>query len=210
MEVVEIAPGLWRWTAYHDEWKQAVGSVYVETEDGVVLIDPLVPPGESDRVRLWQALDRDVKRVGGAVHVLVTVYWHTRSAPEIMNRYRARLWAHAKAQKTVGRRAGSVTDPFEAGDPLPGGIQAYVGRWSEVVYWLPGDRTLVTGDVILGAKGGGLRFCPESWTPTAGGHAAWRDNLRPLLDLPVERVLVSHGEPVLAGGLEALEPLFRD
>jgi hypothetical protein len=29
-------------------------------------------------------------------------------------------------------------------------------------------------------------------------------SLRPLLELPVERVLVSHGEPVLRGGLEAL------
>jgi hypothetical protein len=28
--------------------------------------------------------------------------------------------------------------------------------------------------------------------------------LRPLLDLPVERVLVSHGEPVLDGAREAL------
>ena len=28
--------------------------------------------------------------------------------------------------------------------------------------------------------------------------------LRPLLDLPIERVLVSHGQPVLAGGCAAL------
>jgi hypothetical protein len=28
--------------------------------------------------------------------------------------------------------------------------------------------------------------------------------LRPLLDLPIERVLVSHGQPVLHGGAQAL------
>ena len=44
MVVLELAPGLWRWTAYHEEWKEDVGSVYCETRDGVVLIDPLVPP----------------------------------------------------------------------------------------------------------------------------------------------------------------------
>jgi hypothetical protein len=31
------------------------------------------------------------------------------------------------------------------------------------------------------------------------------DALRPLLDLPIELVLVSHGEPVFSGGRDALE-----
>ena len=46
MDVLEIAPGLWRWTAYHDEWKEDVGCTFVSTEDGVVLVDPLVPGEE--------------------------------------------------------------------------------------------------------------------------------------------------------------------
>jgi hypothetical protein len=36
------------------------------------------------------------------------------------------------------------------------------------------------------------------------GQRELREALRPLLDLPVEMVLVSHGEPVLGGGREAL------
>ncbi len=200
-----IAEGLWRWTAYHEEWKQQVGCVYLEAAGVVVLIDPLVPP--EDEERFWAALDRDVERAGAPVHVLITVYWHTRSARPLAERYGARVWAHAKGEKTVGRRAGEVS-LFEPGDPLPGGVQAVPARWSEVVYWLPDHRTVVTGDVILGDGDGGLRFCPESWTPKAGGHAVWRRNLRPLLDLPVERVLSSHGPPVLEGGRAALEPLL--
>ena len=43
MNVHEIAPGLWRWTGFHEEWKQDVGSVYLEAPDAVCLIDPLVP-----------------------------------------------------------------------------------------------------------------------------------------------------------------------
>ena len=44
-------------------------------------------------------------------------------------------------------------------------------------------------------------------TPWLGEHRAeeGRDALRPLLELPVERVFVGHGEPVLEGGREALE-----
>ena len=43
MDVLELASGLWRWTTFHEEWREDVGSVYCETADGVVLIDPLVP-----------------------------------------------------------------------------------------------------------------------------------------------------------------------
>jgi hypothetical protein len=48
-------------------------------------------------------------------------------------------------------------------------------------------------------------LCPESWLYWVSVN---RDELRmllqPLLDLPIERVLVSHGEPVLSGGTDAL------
>ena len=126
MDVTEITPELWRWTTWHDEWRHEVGCVYVEAPDAVCLIDPLVPAEEAER--FWQALDRDVERLGRPVHVLITVYWHTRSARALVERYGARLWAHVKAQATIGRRAGEITDLFEAGDPLPGGIQAFAPR----------------------------------------------------------------------------------
>jgi hypothetical protein len=38
--------------------------------------------------------------------------------------------------------------------------------------------------------------------------AGLRELLRPLLELPVERVLVSHGEPVLRDGHAALRRLL--
>jgi len=33
-----------RWTSYHDHWEEDVGCVAVETDDGLVFIDPLDPP----------------------------------------------------------------------------------------------------------------------------------------------------------------------
>ena len=53
------------------------------------------------------------------------------------------------------------------------------------------------GDVILGDGKGGLRLCPQSWLPAGIDHRRLREALKPLLDLPVERVLGSHGEPVV-------------
>ena len=194
----EIAEGLWRWTARHPDWKPSddwdaeVGCVYCETPGAVVLVDPLAPDEPSEQERLWRALDRDVERLARPVAVLLTVHWHQRSSAETAARYGGTVW-----------RAGD--DPAA----LPEGVEAHPGGFDEeVLFWLPGHRALVAGDVILGKEGGGLRLCPESWLPAGGGHRALRGTLRPLLALPIERVIVSHGEPVLEGGHAALEPLL--
>ena len=199
MDVVEIAPGLWRWSTYYEEWKQDVGSVYCETEDGAVLVDPLVPHGPPDvREHFLRSLDRDVERMDGRVHVLVTVFWHVRSVAEVAARYDAQVWAPTSGRAAIERRVGKVTDTFRPGDRLPGGIESFrTARAAEVVFWLPQHRALVPGDVLLGDGEGGLRLCPQSWLPEKKSVADLAESLRPLLELPVERVLVSHGEPVL-------------
>ncbi len=205
MEVTRIADGLWRWSTYYGEWRDEVGSVYVEADDAIVLIDPLVPEERDEAERFWRALDRDVERAGAPVHVLVTVFWHVRSAAEVVRRYRGRLHAVSRARAPIERRAGLTSVVFRPGDPLPGGAEALPsGRATEVVFWLAAHAAVVPGDVLLGDAGGGVRLCPESWLPSGVGHAELRTALAPLLELPVERVLVSHGVPVLGGGHAAL------
>jgi len=76
-------------------------------------------------------------------------------------------------------------------------------RWT-AWHWLADARALVPGDAILGAGGGGLTLCPASWVGGEDKLAKLRETLRPLLDLPIQIVLVSHGEPVLRGGARAL------
>ena len=199
MDVQELAPGLWRWTAFHPEWKEEVGSVYYEAPDAVVLVDPLVPQDEPKR--FWSALDRDIERRAKPVHVLITTFWHTRSAREVAERYGAHVWAPSRGRGAIERRARTVTDVFRPDDELPGGVvPAKTARGAEVVFWIPTHKSLVTGDVIIG----GLKLCPKSWLPEKVSLDQLRDSLRPLLELPVERVLVSHGDPVLSGGREAL------
>jgi glyoxylase-like metal-dependent hydrolase (beta-lactamase superfamily II) len=208
VEVERIADGLWRWTAFHEEWKQEVGCVYAESEDAVCLVDPLVPPEARDR--FLAALDRDVERLGLPVQVLVTVFWHTRSARELAERYRAEIWAPSRARAAVERRTGPVRT-FGPGDRLPGGVEAFAtARTNEVVLFLPAYRALAAGDVLLGADEGEgeLRLCPESWLPDGVGHEALRASLLPLLDLPVRHVLVSHGTPVIGTGGDALRRLL--
>ena len=139
--------------------------------------------------------------------MLVTVYWHGRSSGELSAR---RVWASTRSKQPLKNRGIEVTDAFRAGDELPGGIRAFqTARSAEVVYWLPDQRALVVGDVLLGAgakprpTSDPLRLCPERWLGK-GTHEELRKTLRPLLELPVERVLVSHGVPILSDGKDAL------
>jgi glyoxylase-like metal-dependent hydrolase (beta-lactamase superfamily II) len=203
VEVAELRPGLWRWTAYHEEWRKDVGCVYYEAPDAVVLIDPLVPPDKAEAKRFWTALDRDVKRAATPVHVLITVFWHARSSREIVDRYGARLWSNEAQRRRIGNRAGDPTDVFGPGDRLPGGIRAFdAHRKHEVLFWLPRHRTLVAGDVLLGSP---FRLCPRSWLPRDTTPEQLKEGLRALLDLKPVRILVSHGQPVLRNGQAELQ-----
>ena len=190
VEVQRVDDGLWHWTAPHPEWKPGgawerdVGCVYWEAGDAVVLVDPLVPTDDADRARFLEALDRDVERVALPVAILLTCEWHARSQAELAERYDARVFT----PPTAGRLPGDAT----ALD-VP----------EEVVYWLPGARALVPGDALLGTPNG-LTVCPASWFDDRGGIDELARALRPLLDLPVERVLTTHGPPVLADGHAAL------
>lgn len=198
-ELRRIRPGLWRWTAAHpawvagakpespSDWPQDVGCVLLDARDATVLIDPLLPDGDD---AFLARLDRHVTERGLPVSILTTIKWHRRSRDELARRYGART-SRAKVQ-------------------LPAGVEAKPIRGAgETMFWLTEHRTLVPGDRIMGAPGGGLRLCPESWLgyltrdprPTLAEVAV---RIRPLLDLPIEVVLVSHGEPVLSRGRQAL------
>jgi len=191
MTVDHLAPGLWRWTAPHpdwqegDDWEQEVGCVYYEAPDATVLIDPLVPPaGDGDR--FFEALDRDVERRGLPLAIVLTCEWHGRSAQELAERYGA---------------TGEARQGLEAHE-LP--------EIEERIWWIPEHGALVPGDVLLGDGVGGVRVCPDSWLGERSSHESIRTALRPLLDLPVDRILVSHGRPVLENGGAALEQALRD
>jgi hypothetical protein len=195
-----LAHGLWRWTAPHPawvadaepdspgDWEQMVGSVLYELEQVAVLIDPLLPSSNRDGFRAW--LDDHVG--GRPVSILTTIRWHRRDREKLAERYRAQ-----------------TRQPWNA---VPRGVVPYSLRGAgERLYWLPGAAALVAGDRLLGAADGRLRVCPESWlrrerTDRRGVATL----LRGLLELPIELVVPSHGEPVTRGGGAALARAIAD
>jgi hypothetical protein len=195
--LVELRPGLYRWEARHPEatpsptpgspadWGPDVGSVAYAAPEALVLVDPLVP---KDRPDLQVALDDLVERHGRPVVILTTLQFHRRSRSELGRRYSA---STSRAKKS-----------------LPNGVETVqIHGAGETMVWLTEHRALVPGDRLLGDDRGGLRLCPDSWLrylPSGMRQPELRAALRPLLDLPVELVLVSHGAPVLAEGRDAI------
>ena len=193
----EIRPGLWRWTARHPEWRPGakpesaadwppeVGCVACAVPDRLVLIDPLVP---GDRGQEFWRIVAGIRAHGAPISVLTTIKWHRRSRDEFVERFGAST-SRARSQ-------------------LPDGVETVQIRGAgETMVWLPEQRALIPGDRLLGDGGGGLRLCPESWLGYLPGEmtqAKLAAALEPLLDWPIEIVVVSHGEPVLSGGREAV------
>ena len=192
MPLSELETGLWRWTAIHPDaeespapgspadWPAKVGSAAYAADDTFVLIDPLVPD------ELWTELDELAR--GRKAIVVTTLGFHRRSRDEVVKRYDA---STSRARRNLPSNV----------IPIP------LRRAGETMFWLPDVRTLVPGDRLLGDENGGVRVCPDSWLrylESGLTGAELRVILQPLLYLPIERVLTSHGEPVLSGGREAL------
>ncbi|HET6945897.1 MAG TPA: hypothetical protein VFI01_11140, partial [Gaiellaceae bacterium] len=115
---------------------------------------------------------------------------HVRDVDAVVDRYGARafgpyLFWRDNIPKTE-------LEPVEPGTLLPGGLVAlYDGRGrNETPLWLPEQGTLVFADALT-APEGELVVWGTPWHETRVLPA-----LRALLELPFERVIVSHGDPV--------------
>jgi hypothetical protein len=197
--LIELRPGLYRWEARHPDadpnpdpgspadWGPDVGSVAYMSADALVLVDPLVP---ADRPDIQKPLD---ELALSRVVILTTIPFHRRSRDELAARYRA---STSRAKRS-----------------LPAGVETVQIRGAgETMVWLPEELALIPGDRLLGDDRGGLRLPPESWLrylPSGMRHPELRAALQPLLDLPVEMVLTSHGAPVLTGGRHAIAAVLN-
>jgi len=207
----EIAPRLWHWTAPHPDWKpesrgkdglgwdELVSSYALIADDALVLIDPQVPAEDADR--FWEALDRNVESHGPPA-ILITVFWHARSAREVADRYHGTtIWAPADAPAEVIEGLGSPRT-YSSQEELPGATRAYdVSRLGESVLYLPSHRAVAFGDVVLD----GVRICPDGWLRSEVTRKDVADALRPLLDEEIELLLLTHGGPVADDARTKLE-----
>jgi glyoxylase-like metal-dependent hydrolase (beta-lactamase superfamily II) len=188
LEVRDIAPGLWIWRVDHPDWQPGVDwepsvtSTCVESGGEVAVLDALAPPEDASAV--WQRLDNRPPTMA-----VVLKPDHVRDVDRFVRRYHARAFGPWLFWR--GDAPETELEPIEPGSELPGGLVAlYDGRGRmETPLWLPQQRTLVFADALTAPRGE-LRV----WATTQEERAL--PALRALLELPFERVIVSHGDPV--------------
>jgi glyoxylase-like metal-dependent hydrolase (beta-lactamase superfamily II) len=156
-----------------------VSSYAVDTEDGVLLFDPVAVPAELRE---------------SATVVVLTCPWHRRDAPQLG----LPIYVPPPDAPDPDPVHGEV---FRAGDTLSFGMRAFEGfEPNDPVLSVESRRAVVAGDTLID-RGNGLEVHPE-WPVEAVTRAEVVQRLRPLLDLPVDVVLPTHADPADRAALE--------
>jgi hypothetical protein len=188
-EILDVAAGLWVWRTEHPDWVADAGwegpvtSTCVTSGGEVILIDPLAPP--PDAAEAWARID-----AAPPTAVVILKPDHVRDVDLFVRRYGARAFGPSLFWRNDIPRA--EIEPVEPGHELPGGLLAlYDGRGrNETPVWLPQQRALVFADALT-APQGELRVWATPWHAERTLPA-----LRALLELPIEWVIVAHGQPL--------------
>jgi glyoxylase-like metal-dependent hydrolase (beta-lactamase superfamily II) len=202
--LIEVTERVAYWTEQHPDWEpnpdwpEEVGCVLYEGLDSSVLIDPLIRDDlDADA---WSWLDAAVAAATTPVVVLLTAPWHERSTRDVVKRYTGTVWADPVAHERMG--------DLPRRESVPQGIEVFTLRGvdeGQVAFFIQAEQTLVVGDFLLG-NADVLRVCAS---PATRDTRAFLASLCELERLPVERVLVSHGAPVLRGGRDAISTALR-
>jgi len=157
------------------------------------LLDPLLPP--DDATQVW---DRLAERPPTAVALLTADHlretWGDRrtwSVDALVRRYGCRGFGPDVWDPDQGPPQTAVQKVLP-NQELPGGLLPLRDPrgWNETPLWIPEHRTLAFGDALTERRGA-LRV----WMSPTHNERALPD-LRAMLDLPFERVIISHGEPL--------------
>jgi hypothetical protein len=196
--VRELASGLWWWEAAHPEWTAGdeagdwgpeVSSYAVDDGERLLLIDPTTPPAPI----LELAAGREAV-------IVLTCAWHERNARSLAERLTAAVYAPPPDDDGRGIRMPARV--FEAGDRLPFGAEIFPGREPplDLLVWFESHRAVAIGDTLID-RGHGIEIV-DSWLAEGVTREQVVEGLRPLLELPIEHVLPTHGPPADRSALE--------
>ena len=207
----ELAPGLYRWTVRHPEWHPGefgaeVAAFAVQAApDHLVVVDPIL---SDDPGPVWELLDG---LAGDRVTVAVTIPYHARDSEQVWRRYRergARIVGHRAVTRRLEDASGFEELAPDAGDPHLRAFGIGRPRRNELPLHLPSHDAIAFGDALVTTPAGDLRIWHHE--PVDAGRRRFyaerfAPTLEPLIALDPQRILVTHGAPILERGREALE-----
>jgi len=177
---------MWHWEAPHPDWKpgedwgQTVSSYAIDDGRRFLLLDPLAPPDLVYEL----AAERETA-------IVLTTPWHARDGETLAERLDVPLYVPPPDEGDPNPVKGHV---FRAGERLPVGVEVFPGMEpNDIVLWIESSQALVVGDTLID-RGNGLEF-PVDWADKGVPPEEILAGLQPLLALPVELVLATHGGP---------------
>jgi hypothetical protein len=193
--MVEIASGLWHWTARRGSIGADVSSYYLERER--VQIDPMIPPDGLE----W------FEQHGVPEHTILTNRHHDRDAWRLHEAFGSTVHCISNGLYELVDR-GPV-EAFEFGDELPGGIHVHeVGAIcpDETALYIPRHGALACADGVVRWRGDDeLQFVPDFlMDEPEQTKRRLRDAYRGLLELDFDLLLLAHGDPVVQDAHGAL------
>jgi hypothetical protein len=193
--MIEIAPGLWHWTARRESIGTEVSSYYLESER--VMIDPMIPREGLE----W------LERHGPPEHAILTNRHHDRDSWRLREAFGCTVHCISNGAYELDGR-GEV-EAFEFGDQLPGGISVQEVDSicpDETALHIPRHRALACADgVVRWQAGDELQFVPDFlMDEPEQTKRGLRTAYRALLDLDFDLLLLAHGDPVVGGARDAL------
>jgi hypothetical protein len=216
--VRELRPGLWHWQAPHPDWRPTepwdpnVSSYAIDYGERMLLFDPIAPPSEIDEL----VAEREAA-------VMLTAPWHDRDTRRLAEGFGVPVHTPLPdtaeyLMKTFGLTAEQAGDgspdlvwllkegigeahPYRGGDRPGGSVQAFHGQKpNDMVLWVESHRAVIAGDTLVDF-GRGLEI-NERWLRPHATREEVVERLRPLLELPVEHMLPTHGVPMDRTALE--------
>jgi glyoxylase-like metal-dependent hydrolase (beta-lactamase superfamily II) len=219
LSVSELEPGLWHWNARHPDWRSSepwdeqVSSYAIDDGTRLLIFDPLGVPSEIEEL----AAERETA-------IVLTAPWHERDTQSLVEQLGVPVYAAppdtgedlmrkfgVSAERVEGfvsadlrwllHEDGGEAHQLQAGTRLPLGVEAFPG-WThnDLVLWVENKRAVIAGDT-LADFGRGLEINTR-WLPGDVTREHVAEGLRPLLELPVELVLATHGGPMNRAALE--------
>ena len=185
----QIAPGIWHWKAVHPNLSLEVSSYWLP--DLRLLLDPIAVPEE----------------VEGVEHILLSCRHHTRDSTGAAQRFDATISAPRTGMHEFGD--GTPIQAYDFGEPLLGGaVTAHqVGGLSpdETALHIPPANALAVADGAI-RYGDDLGFVPDQYMDDPEKDKAdLKRGFGELADqLDFDVLLLAHGNPIPAGGREAL------
>ena len=213
----ELRAGLWHWQAPHPDWSpeewwpEVVSSYGIDDGARLLLVDPLAVPGE--------LLDLAAER---EPIVVLTAPWHERDTRDLVARFGGPVFTPPPdtaedlmqrfgiTREEAGEGSpdlawllaehGDEAHVYAAGDRLPLGVEAFLGReHNDLVLWLDRVGAVIPGDTLVDF-GRGFRVNERLRAGVTREQVVER--LRRLLSLPIEFVLPTHGAPTDRAALE--------